>query len=129
MRVFTKDMGNKTPDFEYFRQRLIQERAETLNSLLGLRQDLVNLDRGGDEVDQSVGLLAENQNLSLSQRLRAHLIEIDLALSRIEQGVYGICEETGESIESGRLMAVPWTRLSLEGAEIRESLKKVFSRP
>jgi DnaK suppressor protein len=48
------------------------------------------------------------------------LREIESALQRIESGTYGICEETGEPIEKDRLLAIPWTRLSLEGALTRE---------
>jgi DnaK suppressor protein len=51
-----------------------------------------------------------------------------MALSRIESGTYGICEETEEQIEHERLLAIPWTRLSIEGAEIRESIKKRYAR-
>jgi DnaK suppressor protein len=46
----------------------------------------------------------------------------------MESGAYGICEETEEMIENERLLAIPWTRLSIEGAEIRESLKKRYAR-
>ncbi|MCM0605892.1 MAG: TraR/DksA C4-type zinc finger protein [Xanthomonadaceae bacterium] len=57
----------------------------------------------------------------------AQLREIDLALERIEQGTYGICEETEEEIEADRLMAIPWTRVSFEGAEIRETNQRRYA--
>ena len=44
------------------------------------------------------------------------MLEIEFALSRIENGTYGICEMTEEKIENDRLLAIPWTRLSIEGA-------------
>ena len=46
------------------------------------------------------------------------LYEIDAALKRIEDGTYGICELTGQSIPWARLVAIPWARFSL-GAEKR----------
>ncbi len=110
------------------RAKLIEARAEALNRLMSLRGALSQQERGGDEVDQSVGLLEENNNLTLTHRLRVHLFEIDSALARIELGHYGLCEETGEPIEPQRLLALPWTRLSIEGAEIRESLNRGYSR-
>ncbi len=58
----------------------------------------------------------------------ATLLEIDYALARIENGKYGVCEETQELIETERLLALPQTRLSIEGAEIRESLQIKFAR-
>ena len=51
-----------------------------------------------------------------------------MALSRIDSGTYGICEETEEVVEAERLLAIPWTRLSIEGAEIRESLNKRYAK-
>ena len=41
----------------------------------------------------------------------------------MESGEYGICEQTGEKIELNRLLSLPWTTLSIEGAEIEESEK------
>ena len=42
--------------------------------------------------------------------------------------IEGTVEETEELIEPERLRAIPWTRLSIEGAEIRESLTKRYAR-
>jgi DnaK suppressor protein len=64
----------------------------------------------------------------MHERLRAQLFEIDSALGRIENGSFGLCEETEEAIEPERLRAIPWTRLSIEGAEIRESMNKRYAR-
>ena len=66
--------------------------------------------------------------LSQQERLRTQLVEIENALARIENGTFGVCEETEEFIEHDRLRAIPWTRLSIEGAEIRESVNKKFAR-
>jgi DnaK suppressor protein len=56
------------------------------------------------------------------------LIEIESALARIQNGTFGICEETDENIEPERLKAIPWTRLSIEGAELRESMGRRYAR-
>jgi DnaK suppressor protein len=92
------------------------------------RKELHFEDKGGDEADQTVRVLAEAETLTLHDRLRSQLLEIEFALSRIQSGSYGICEETEERIEEERLLAIPWTRLSIEGAEIRESVKKRYAR-
>jgi RNA polymerase-binding transcription factor DksA len=39
--------------------------------------------------------------------------EVDLAINRIRNGTYGICEATGKPIEPRRLEAIPWTRFSV----------------
>jgi DnaK suppressor protein len=111
------------------RTRLLEMKTEILNRTRSLTREYEARDRGGsDEGDMTMEILAENDFLSTQGRLKARLIEIDHALSRIEKGLYGICEETDEPIEVERLRALPWTRLSIEGAEIRESLERRFAR-
>ncbi|MGZ3721941.1 MAG: TraR/DksA family transcriptional regulator [Bdellovibrionales bacterium] len=110
--------------------KLINAKTELLNRVRESRQDLHNADdnKGGDEGDQTLRALAESEFLSMHERLRKQLMEIESALARIEKGLYGICEETEETIEADRLLAIPWTRLSIEGAEIRESIGKKYAR-
>lgn len=112
------------------KKKLLEAKAEILNRVRESRQDLYNTEdaKGGDEGDQTMRALAESEFLSMHERLRKQLMEIEMALSRIERGIYGICEETEEPIEKDRLLAIPWTRLSIEGAEIRESIKKRYAR-
>ncbi len=110
------------------KRRLIEAKTDLLNRVRDSRKDLHFEDKGGDEADQSSRVLAEAETLSLQERLRSQLLDIELALSRIENGSYGICEETEERIEHDRLLAIPWTRLSIEGAEIRESVQRRYAR-
>lgn len=115
---------------EKCKTKLIAAKAEILNRVRESRADLYNSEdaKGGDEGDQTLRALAESEFLSMHERLRKQLMEIESALGRIEKGLYGICEETEEPIEPDRLLAIPWTRLSIEGAEIRESLGKKYAR-
>lgn len=111
------------------KKKLLETKSELLNRVKEARLDLhMSEDRGGDEGDQTMRALAESEFLNMTERLRKQLMEIEIALSRIENGNYGICEETEEPIEPDRLLAIPWTRLSIEGAEIRESLRKKYAR-
>jgi DnaK suppressor protein len=113
---------------EECKRKLLESKAELLNRVKDTRKDLHFEDKGGDEADQTVRVLAESETLTLHERIRTQLLDIELALARIEAGTYGICEETEESIEPERLLAIPWTRLSIEGAEIRESMQKRYAR-
>jgi DnaK suppressor protein len=115
---------------EKCKSKLINAKSELLNRVRESRQDLHNGDdnKGGDEGDQTLRALAESEFLSMHERLRKQLMEIESALARIEKGLYGVCEETEEPIEAERLLAIPWTRLSIEGAEIRESIGKKYAR-
>ena len=114
---------------EKCKQKLLLSKEDILNRVKDARDNLNRDDtKGGDEGDQTVRALEESQFLRLNERFRKQLMEIEMALSRIDGGTYGTCEETEEVIESERLMAIPWTRLSIEGAEIRESLNKRYAR-
>jgi len=110
------------------KERLLHLKADLLNRIKDNHRDFHSRDRGGDETDQAVDNLAEGQYLTTQERLRAQLLEIEIALAKIERGIYGICEETEEPIEPERLLAIPWTRLSVEGAEIREDLSKRYAK-
>lgn len=111
------------------KEKLLQTKMDLLNRVPDCRNDLVNSGgRGGDEADQTVAILQENGALISYERLKSQLLEIESALSRIENGSYGVCEETEEFIEPDRLLAIPWTRLSIEGAELREELNKRYAR-
>ena len=113
---------------EECKTKLLNEKTEILNRVKSVRKDLQFDEKGGDEADQTLRLLAESETLNLHDRLRRQLVEIESALARIERGIYGFCEETEEPIEEDRLRAIPWTRLSIEGAEIRENIKKRYAR-
>lgn len=111
------------------KDRLLHTKSEILNRVKEARFNLdTNDDKGGDEADQTMRVLAEQEFLNMHDRLRTQLIEIESALARVENGSFGICEETEEMIEAERLRAIPWTRLSIEGAEIRESVDKRYAR-
>ena len=113
---------------EECKRRLLEAKMDIMNRVRDSRRDLHFEDKGGDEADQTVRILAEAETLTLQERMRGQLLEIDLALSRMLNGTYGTCEETDEPIEKDRLLAIPWTRLSIEGAEIRESLRRRYAR-
>lgn len=58
--------------------------------------------------------------LKLKERELLRLREINLALQRIDDGSYGICEETEELISPARLRANPLARLSVDAQRDRE---------
>ena len=123
MQSFTKSF------IQECKTQLLEAKRDILNRVRNSRNEYATLDRaGGDEADQTMALLAENDFLTAQTRMKELLLEIEFALSRIESGRYGICEETEELIETERLRALPWTRLSIEGAELRETVKHKFAR-
>nr|BFD61281.1 TraR/DksA family transcriptional regulator [Bdellovibrio sp. CKG001]BFD64745.1 TraR/DksA family transcriptional regulator [Bdellovibrio sp. HM001]BFD68952.1 TraR/DksA family transcriptional regulator [Bdellovibrio sp. HAGR004] len=110
------------------RRKLLTAKQDVLNRFRTAQRELVHQEKGGDEADQSVAHIEEHSFLISQARMRNQLVEIEMALARIEQGTFGICEETEEPIETERLLAIPWTRLSIEGAEMREAVSRKFAR-
>lgn len=110
------------------RKRLLEAKSDIMNRFRDGRETIHIDDRGGDEADQTMRLIQESEYLTQQERLRTRLVEIEGALARIQSGAYGLCEETEEVIEADRLLAIPWTRLSIEGAEIREAVSKRYAR-
>lgn len=110
------------------RQKLLKIKADLLNRARQSTLDFNQIDKAhGDEIDQSAAHQEEHTFLINQQRIKSQIIEIELALARIENGNYGICEVTEEQIEAERLLAIPWTRLSIEGAEMYESAQKKYA--
>jgi DnaK suppressor protein len=64
--------------------------------------------------------------LRTRDRERKLLKKISQSLTRIESGDYGFCDETGEPIGLGRLLARPTATLSLEAQQRRELKQKMF---
>ena len=110
---------------EYFRQKLIRWRselladsAETLRSLQEeslLKPDLT--DRASLETERSIELRTRDRERKL-------ISKIDAALTRIDDGSYGYCEETGEPISLKRLEARPIATLSIEAQERHERMER-----
>jgi RNA polymerase-binding transcription factor DksA len=64
------------------------------------------------EQDKALGRVSAYQEM---------LDEVNAALSRIENGTYGVCELTGKPIGNDRLAAIPWTRFSVEAEQQLEA--------
>lgn len=64
--------------------------------------------------------------LRTRDRERKLLKKIEQSIARIDAGDYGYCDETGEAIGVGRLLARPTATLSLEAQQRRELKQKMF---
>ena len=104
------------------KNRLLENRNRIVNFMQAdSREDLdVNHDRSSEEGDLAQKELQHFTGLSFRARDIKRLREIDHALEKIRTGSYGLCEETGEPIELGRLRCQPWARHKLEIAEEME---------
>jgi DnaK suppressor protein len=109
---------------EQCKEKLLLEKENILNTLKMNGRPPDTDERAGDFGDQNNRAMNEHQWLLFQNRLRKQLVEVESALSRIESSNFGLCEETECPIETPRLLAIPWTRLSIEGARLRESSLK-----
>lgn len=127
-------MGKKEPkkdklsaaDLQKFKEMLLAKRNEILGNVTSMesealrrdRSDLSNLpihmaDLGTDncEIENIIGLMSSERKM---------ITEIDDALHRIDEGVFGICEGNGEPIPKARLNAIPWARYCVPCATLIE---------
>ena len=111
----------------YFRRKLLQLKQDILvnagETTEHLREDTVVVP---DPADRAT--IEEEHALELRTRDRERklLKKIEQALARIDSGDYGYCEETGEPIGVGRLLARPTASLSIEAQQRRELKQKLF---
>jgi len=110
---------------EYFRQKLLNWRAELLDDSSETLTSLQNenlaepdlADRATRETDRAIELRTRDRERKL-------ISKIDEALRRIDEGNYGYCEETNEPISLRRLEARPIATLSLEAQERHERMER-----
>jgi len=116
--------------YEGQKSLLLNLKNELLNSIKNKSQeDLhVDVDEVIEDGDQAQTYLNQNIQFGLRERELSKLREIESALTRIEDGTYGICEETDEPISKKRLQKMPWTRLSIQAAEEVERERQNFQR-
>lgn len=74
----------------------------------------------GDTQDKASEEARRRTALRRRQHHEARLREVEAALQRMDEGVYGLCEETDEPIPFARLRAEPTTRYTVEALELLE---------
>jgi len=115
-----------TRQLAYFRAKLLNWKDEILKgakeTVNVMQKETENhpdlVDRASSESDRALELRTRD-------RQRKLISKIDEALSRIDDGSYGFCEETGEPIGLGRLEARPTATLSIEAQERHERSERV----
>lgn len=109
----------------YFRDLLLTWRKELEAGNLSTMHDLKEHSAiEADLTDQAT--IEYEQTLELRNRDRARKLisKIDEALDRIRDGEFGFCQETGDPIGIGRLLARPIATLSIE-AKRRQEKKEI----
>ncbi len=111
---------NKT-DILTLRTALLQRRREILRRLQGLEanwQTLAEREIESEEEAQKADLSSLFEQLDDFER--QEIKEIDLAIYKIDEGTYGICDNCGKMISPDRLKRLPTTRFCYQCSKIRE---------
>ena len=111
---------------EYFKRKLLIWKADLMSdskdTIEGLQDGTRNIpdiaDRASEETDRALELRTRD-------RQRKLVAKIDSALRRIDEGEYGYCEKTGDTISLRRLDARPIATMTLEAQEKHERKEKV----
>lgn len=126
-------MANNELDKEFVdkqRQRLEELRADLAGVVRGLEED--QRAQAEDEEDftehdsgdMSQSMFDREMDATLEQTMENRLQYVERALQKIEEGTYGICDDTGESIPRGRLEAMPEAIYTVEAQQRREGERR-----
>jgi DnaK suppressor protein len=116
---------------EALQQMLLRKRQEILKEIEGsLGQSLTEdqqrrLESARDVGDQALMDLDRELGISLMEMRNRRRQAIDEALTRLNEGTYGICAECGIEISERRLEAVPFAKLCVECQSREELLEKI----
>jgi RNA polymerase-binding transcription factor len=101
-------MSAQLRDFSTIRRRLTCRRndLEQRHALVGRDLQRSNDPLVGDWSDRAVQTQNDEVLQAIGDAARAEMAAIDSALQRLDQGLYGICQQCGADIEPGRLQAL-----------------------
>lgn len=116
-------------DLEYFRRVLNQMLAEAQHKGDSTLEELTDSEAAfADPADRATAESDRAFTLRIRDRERRLIHKIQEAIKRMDDGVYGVCEECGEEIGVARLKARPVTTLCVsckarqeEGEDVRGS--------
>jgi DnaK suppressor protein len=110
----------------FFKARLRQMEQDILRNAGETTEHLRETVIVPDPADRAT--IEEEHALELRTRDRERklLKKIQQSVVRVDEGEYGYCEETGEPIGLGRLLARPTATLSLEAQQRRELRQKMY---
>ena len=126
-------MANSELDQEFVekqRQRLQEIKAELERMVRGLEEDQQHrAEEEGDFTqhdsgDMSQSLFNRELDATVEQTMEKRLEAVERALQKVEEGTYGLCDDTGEAIPKGRLEAMPEAIYTVEAQQRREKERR-----
>ena len=124
---------DRSAEFDELRRQLTERRRvllETRESEQGELRSLQSQDRQIEYEEGAQIKVADDVLTTLSESARREVMQIDAALSRMDEGEYGECVDCGQEIPIERLRALPYTLRCQEDEEKREkSIRGNAPRP
>lgn len=127
-----KKPGKK--ELEIYKKLLTEMRKKIVGDIQQLEGGALNTsqrDASGDlsgysfhMADMATDNFDRELNIGLATSEQQILNDIDIALKKIQDGAFGVCEKYGTTIPKKRLMAMPYTRLSKKAQEEEEKDKR-----
>lgn len=113
---FTFSTAEIRAHYPEFTERLLQRREELVGRANSARANLDEqvMSAPGDAADESVVDTSADYFLSRANTAQAELKEIGDALDRIDQGIYGMCENCESPIALDRLRNLPYARYCID---------------
>ena len=110
-------------DLQHFKSLLLKLKAELLKAgEIGQQaEEVVELDQSRvGRLSRMDAMQAQAMSVETGRRRRMHILAINTAVARIENGDYGDCYDCGENINPKRLEADPTARLCISCAQAQE---------
>ena len=110
-------------EIDDLRESLLKEQQELQSQLAELEastfsdsQSDITGETAFDEeyADSGTATFERERDLSLENNVRDLLEKIDKALSRMDEGTFGVCERCGKPIEKARIKALPYASLCIK---------------
>lgn len=108
--------------YQALRERLEKQRQEILDMYKqDIRAGQESADDGTEDiVDRANNAYNRELMFSLSDSERQMVLQMEAALRRMDEGVYGRCANCGNTINMRRLEAVPYARFCIDCQELAE---------
>ncbi len=111
---------------EKFKKILLQQKDDLLGNARKTLSGDIHLDP--DDFPDEIDTASSEMNLAFQGRLRERerglISKINQALDKIEDGIYGECEECGEQISLKRIQARPVAELCIDCKAEQEQLER-----
>jgi DnaK suppressor protein len=110
-------------EIDDLRESLLKEQQELRSQLTELetstfsdsQSDLTGETAFDEEyADSGTATFERERDLSLENNVRDLLEKIEKALSRMDEGTFGVCERCGKPIEKARIKALPYASLCIK---------------